>query len=97
MQTEFIVEKYCDPRKTLFQAIEIPIDAEENLRNQYRGLINRDLTWLHEIMYLDKNRKWIYSELYDIDGNFIRRDEPWKFDNNKNRYTAGVVPEGGLL
>ncbi len=97
MQIEFIVEKYCNPQQTLFQAIEFSIEAEERVRNQYRSLINKDLTWLHEIMYLDKNRKWVYSELYTVDGDFIKRDSPWKFDNNKNKYTAGCIPEGGLL
>lgn len=93
MQYKFIVESYSDPQQTLWQAIEIPCTGttEEFHRNRafYRTQINPNLTWLRTIRYLDENRQILYSEEYDIDGNLIKRDEPWPFSSNKNKYSKG--------
>ena len=100
MQYKFIIEKYKDPNETLYQAFEIPCYMGKEEFYKYRAFIrtqvNPNLTWMYEITYLDKNRKVLYWDLFDIDGKFIKRDEPWSFDSNKRKYKAGLIPDRNL-
>ena len=77
-----MVKKYTDKDRTEIQAVEIEItyDKEEMAaRHQYfRQVVNPRLTWLYEISYLDAARKTLFTDLFDIRGNFIRREEPWR-------------------
>lgn len=88
----YIVEKYTDVHKTLHQAFEIPCDMPKEefhrCRAFYRTQVNPNLTWLYEIMYLDGARKVLYWETFDIEGNFIKREEPWVLGKS-SRYSKG--------
>lgn len=89
----YIVEKYTDVHKTLEQAICINANQPDEYFHRERAFmrtqINPNLTWLYEIMYLNEARQPLYWEIYDIDGNFVKRDEPWFLENNKNKYSKG--------
>lgn len=97
MQYSFVVEHYQDESETLHQSIEIPCAVPKEYYHRYasfiRTQINPHLKWLHEIWYLDKNRKILYIEKYNIDGHFIKREEPWMpdLDNNKHKYSSGLI------
>ena len=91
MQHVFIVEKYTNPDKTVEEAIKINCKQSEEYFHRERAFmrtqINQELTWLHEIQYLDEHMKVLYWDTFDIHGQLIKRDEPWIF--GKSRYSKG--------
>lgn len=70
-EPKYIIEKYCDEYKTLYQAIEINLYLDEQSDGQHsrylRSTINPNLPILYERLLLD------------IDGKIIKR---WKLDAN---------------
>ena len=84
---KYIVEKYTDEHEYLHQVIMIEqLENQEELnklRRMLRSTINHDLIWLYEISYLDERHLVQLTETYDINGNLIKKEEPWRF---KSKY-----------